>query len=83
MISAASQATAQRGREIYESQLRQQLEREHPDWYACIEPVSGRHFLGETFDEAVNAALDIYPDRLTYTIRIGHVAALHIGGVSQ
>jgi len=83
MISPLSLATAEKARSLYESQLRSQLEREHPDWYVAIEPESGRHFVAETFDEAICAAQDAFPDRLTHTIRIGHLAAVHIGGASQ
>ncbi len=78
MISEESKAVAERARRIYESQLREELEREHSGKYACIEPVSGRYFLGETFDQAVNAAIDAFPERLTYTLRVGHSAALHL-----
>jgi hypothetical protein len=66
------------GRKIYESRLREQLEQEYPDRYFCIEPSSGNHSIGETFDEAVNAAIDAFPDRLTHTLRIGHSAPLHL-----
>ena len=55
MISEESKAIAQQARKIYESQLRQQLEREYPDQYVCVEPLSGKCFIGVTFDEAVNA----------------------------
>jgi hypothetical protein len=79
MISDQSKAVAESARRIYESRLRIELEREHPDKYACIEPVSGRCFLGDTFDQAVNAAIDAFPERLTHTLRIGHSAALHLG----
>ena len=79
MISEESKAVAASARRIYESQLRAELEREHSGRYACIEPVSGRFFLGDTFDEAVNAAIDAFPTRLTHTLRIGHPAALHMG----
>ncbi len=79
MISAASKAVAERARSIYESQLREELEQKHSGKYACIEPVSGRYFLGDTFDQAVNAAIDAFPERLTHTLRIGHAAALHLG----
>ncbi len=83
MISEASKVAAQKARTIYESGLRQQLEPQFADQYICIEPVSGTHFIGETFDEAVNAALDAFPDRLTHTLRIGHTAPLHLGGLVQ
>ncbi len=83
MISETSRATAQQARMIYESQLRAKLERESPDHFVCIEPTSGDYFLGSTFDEAVNSAIDAYPDRLTYTLRIGHSAALHLGVMVQ
>ena len=51
--------------------------------FACIEPESGECFLGKTLDEAVNKALDAYPDRLTHTLRVGHAAALHLGVMFQ
>lgn len=83
MISEESKVTAQTARKIYESRLRQQLERDYPDRFVCIEPSSGNHFIGETFDDAVNAAIDAFPDRLTHTLRIGHSAAFHLGGLAQ
>ena len=83
MISEESKTVAQNSRKIYELQLRQQLEREFPDRYVCIEPLSGSHFIGETFDEAVTAAIDAFPNRLTHTLRIRHSAALHLGVLVQ
>jgi hypothetical protein len=79
MISEESRAVAEKARQIYESQFREELEQKHGGKYLCIEPLSGRYFLGDTFDEAVNAAADAFPDRLTHTLRIGYSAALHLG----
>jgi hypothetical protein len=79
MISEISRSTAERARLLYDAQLRQPLERDFPNQFVCIEPDSGRHFIAETFDAAVSAALDAFPDRLTYTIRISHSAAIHLG----
>jgi hypothetical protein len=79
VISKESKAVAVNARRIYESQLREELEQKHPARYACIEPVSGSYFLGDTFDQAVNAAIDAFPKQLTHTLRIGHRAALHLG----
>jgi hypothetical protein len=79
MFSKESRTVAEKARSLYESQLREELERTHAGKYLCIEPVSGRYFLGETFDQAVNAAVDAFPERLTHTLRIGHSAALHLG----
>lgn len=83
MISESSNVTVQRARLLYESQLRQQLERDFRDQFVCIEPVSGRYFIGKSFDDAVNAALDACPDQLTYTMRVGHSAALQLGVLTQ
>ncbi len=83
MVSEESKVAAQKARTIYESRLQQELEREYPDRYVCIEPLSGNFFIGETFDEAVNSALDAFPDRLTHTLRIGHAAPLHLGVLVQ
>ena len=79
MISDESKRVSTRANQIYEHRLRAQLEVTERGRYVAIEPVSGEHFLGNSLDEAVNAALEKYPDRLTHTIRIGHAAALHLG----
>jgi hypothetical protein len=83
MISEKSKAVAENARRIYDSQLRDELEQKHSGEYACIEPESGRYFLGDTFDQAVIAAVETFPDRLTHTVRIGHPAALHLGVLVQ
>ena len=83
MISEESKAVAEKARQIYESQLRHKLEQQHEGRYLCIEPASGRYFLGDTFDQAANAALDAFPDRLTHTLRIGCSAAFHLGVLLQ
>ena len=64
---------------MYEEQLREKLENSDHGKFVCIEPKSGDWFLGDTFDDAVNKAIDAYPDRLTHTLRVGHSAALHLG----
>ncbi|MBL8854999.1 MAG: hypothetical protein JNK57_13620 [Planctomycetaceae bacterium] len=47
--------------------------------FVSIEPESGEHFLGDTFDEAVRLARQKFPTRLSHTIRVGHGPAFHIG----
>ena len=37
----------------------------------------------QLFDEAVRSARAKHPSRLSHTIRIGHRAAFHIGGLRQ
>lgn len=83
MISDESKSVLNRARQIYEQQLRASLEKTELGRYVTIEPVSGEHFLGNTFDDAVNAALEKYPDRLSHTIRIGHAATLHLGVLAR
>lgn len=82
MPSEISRDVAQAARQLYADQ-RENLERDHLGKFVCIEPSSGSFFFGESFDEAVNAAVDAFPDRLTHTLRIGHVAALHLGVLTQ
>ena len=79
MISVESKAVAAKAKQIYEQRLRVLLEAAEFGRYAAIEPISGEYFLGDTLDDAVHAALQKHPDRLTHTIRIGHPAALHLG----
>jgi len=65
--------------QLYEQKLRAQLEQAHPDEFVAIEPISGDFFLGNTLSEAVGAARDAHPDRLSHAMRVGHKAALHFG----
>ncbi len=81
MISAETESVIHRAKQIYAKQLQAQLEAEHLNRYVAIEPDSGDHFVADTFDAAVRAARAKYPSRLSHTIRIGHGAAFHIGGM--
>lgn len=75
-----SREITQRALEFYEQSLRTDLERDHFGEFIAIEPDSQSYFLGATFSEAVRAARRAYPDRITYTKRIGHEFAVQIGG---
>jgi hypothetical protein len=81
MISERSRDVVRRGEEIYQTKLRTTLEASHPDLFLAIEPDSGEYFFGETFSEAIQAARKAHPDRISYTLRIGHPAALHLGAL--
>jgi hypothetical protein len=81
MVSAETRSVIDRAKQIYANQLQRDLESQHVDRFVAIEPESGEYFLGDTFDEAVKSARTKYPSRLSHTIRIGHRAAFHIGGV--
>jgi hypothetical protein len=64
---------------LYETRWQSELELTHPDEFVAVEPVSGEYFLGVTLSEAVGAARDAYPERLSHVLRIGHQTALHFG----
>ena len=68
-----------RAEHIYAQNLKAQLEASHRDEFVAVEPESGEFFLGRTLSDAVGAARDAYPDRLSHAMRIGHDAALHFG----
>ena len=74
---------AEAAKQVYEQDLRSQLEREHKDDFVAIEPSSRSYFLGKTFLEVALAAKEAYPDRKSFVIRIGHDAAFHIGGFAS
>jgi multimeric flavodoxin WrbA len=81
MVSAETKSVIDRARRIYANQLQNELESKHMGRFVAIEPESGEYFLGDTFDEAVKSARTKYPSRLSHTIRVGHGAAFHIGGL--
>ena len=69
-----------RAETIYKQRLAGLLEPEHRNKFVAIEPESGSYFLGRTLTEAMCAARDEYPHRLSHAMRVGHKTALHIGG---
>ncbi len=79
MLSDKARLVANKAKQLYEKSLRERLESSDHGRFVCIEPESGDFFLGDTIDEAVNQAIDAYPDCLTHTLRIGFKAALHVG----
>ena len=83
MLSDKAQSVAEKAKRFYEAQLRERLEASDRGRFVCIEPESGDFFLGDTLDEAVNQSIDVHPDCLTHTLRVGHAAAFHIGVLNQ
>lgn len=83
MLSDESKQIAIKSKKYYDEQLRRKLEASYHGKFVCVEPKSGEYFVGDTFDDAVNKAIDAHPDRLTHTLRVGHSAALHLGVLIQ
>ena len=82
MISDHSKSVAETAKRIYAERLRSQLEAEHLNRFVAIEPESGDHFIADSFSQAVANARKAYPDRISFVIRVGHEAAIHIGGIA-
>lgn len=80
MTPAQVRDNADRARRIYDQQLRATLEAQHAGQFVAVEPESGDFFLADTFDAAVAAARDAHPARPPHVMRVGHPAALYIGG---
>ena len=66
--------------EFYERELRASFEATHPDAFVAIEPISRTYYLGRTLSEAGHQARQAHPNRLSFAMRVGHDAAIHIGG---
>ena len=79
MVSKHTLDVADRATRIYESRLRDQLEETHLHAFVAVEPDSGEYFLGDTLSEAIGAARDAHPDRISFAFRVGHPAAVNLG----
>jgi hypothetical protein len=83
MLSENLKRVAVKAKQLYQEKFRTELEESNRGNFVCIEPESGNYFLGRTFDDAVNRAIDVFPVRMTYTLRVGHNAALQLGVLKQ
>ena len=80
VISPESLEIIRRAELVYEQKLKADLEKTHLNYFVAIEPESGEYFLGHTLSEAAAGARRAYPDRRAHIMRVGHRAAVHIGG---
>lgn len=81
MASTDTEQLVERAERLYAERFQAQLEASHLNSFVAIEPVSESFFLGSTLSEAAAAARQAFPDRRTHIMRVGHKAAVHIGGM--
>jgi hypothetical protein len=73
---------AQRGQELYESGIRQQVEAGNEGKIVAIDIETGAFEVDENLVPATNRLFDRYPDAQPWVIRIGHRAVDHFGARS-
>lgn len=69
-----------RGREIYERDVRGEVEGDHDGEFLVVDVATGDYAVGEDQDEVFDRAEAKNPDGLFYLMRVGHRAAHRIGG---
>jgi hypothetical protein len=79
MSTEQANDVARRARAIYDAKLREKLTATNSEEFVAIEPDSGDFFVRETLSEAVQAARAAHPNRLPFTLRIGHEATVELG----
>ena len=73
---------ARRGNEIYESQVRQQVEEDNYGKLVAIDIETGSYEIADTPIAAVDLLYERYPDAQPWVIRIGHQSVYRFGSRS-
>ncbi|MBE9011599.1 hypothetical protein IQ250_15435 [Pseudanabaenaceae cyanobacterium LEGE 13415] len=73
---------ARRGQELYEADIRQQVEAGNEGKIVAIDIETGDFEVGETVVAATNRLFERNPDAQPFGIRIGHRAVYHFGSRS-
>ena len=81
-LNPDSEEVVRRGREMYEARLRAQLETTHPGEFLILNVHTGEYEVDRDDATASRCARIRFPDAPLLTIRVGHPAALRIGGRS-
>ncbi|MBA2693899.1 MAG: hypothetical protein H0U65_15640 [Rubrobacter sp.] len=68
-----------RGREIYEREIRGNVESDHDGEFLAVDITDGSYEVGESDVEVSDAALRKNPDAVLYIMRVGRLAAYRIG----
>lgn len=71
---------ARRGREVYEREIRGEVEIEHRGRFLVLDVESGDYEIADDDLDASERLLERRPDALLYGLRIGEGAAYRIGG---
>lgn len=71
-------ALAERGEEIYRTQYKETYERNHPGEFVAIDVETGQAYLGNTPEDAMNAAEASMPKGLFHLIQIGSPGAFRV-----
>jgi hypothetical protein len=71
---------ARRGREIYERDIRADVERDHDGEFLVVDVATGDYTVGKDDQEVFKHAEAKNPEGLFYLMRVGRPAAHRIGG---
>ncbi len=82
MPSSETMNVARKARAIYDARLKVDLEATHREEFVAIEPESGDYYFGQTLSEAIQAARTSHPNRLPFTLRVGHGTTVDLGLLS-
>ena len=79
MNGRSTQSVAQRGREIYEANIRADVEPEHEGRFLAVDVESGQYALADEELEAFAQVREKAPEGTLFLIRVGYRAAHRIG----
>ena len=77
-----AEETARLGKEIYERDVRWQVEADHQGEVIAIDVDSGSYALGKNAIAASQSLRDRHPGARVWLMRVGHRALYHFGGSS-
>jgi peptide subunit release factor RF-3 len=78
----SKEVLAQRGQELYESGIRQQVEAGNEGKIVAIDIETGEFEVGDTVIDATDRLFERNPDAQPWGVRIGHRAVYHFGSRS-
>jgi hypothetical protein len=79
MPTEESLLLARKALAYYDEHLRAALEESHPDHFVAIDPELGEYFTGKSLSEAIQSARAAHPDRVPFTLRVGHKTTVRLG----
>jgi len=73
---------ARRGQDLYESDIRQQIEAGNEGKIVAIDIETGEFEVGDTVMAATDSLFERQPDAQPWTLRVGYTAVYHFGSRS-
>lgn len=82
-IQSPLEEITKKGQAIYETKLKNELERENLGKFVSIDVETQKYFIGDSIEDALQKAKTEFPNKIFYTARIGYTGVFNLSSLRK